>query len=120
MFTLTEPVGGGGVPGTIDTSLQISSGSTVVVDVCESEDLSVKWLLALVNQNEQVVATTEVMASHKFGTNPTHNQYGMTGDKINYDLDVQLQGDSLTLLITNNEPFEVLVNVVRIQLLAVN
>lgn len=118
MFTLTSPTNGG-IPGTIDVSLQIPSQTTVVADLCETEDISVKWLIALMNQTQQVVTTSEIMASHKFGTNPTHNQYGMTGDWINYDIDVQLQQSSLTLLITNNETYDLTVNVVRVQLLSI-
>ena len=116
---LTRPTSAG-IPGTIITGVVIPPLTTVVVDTLISNDnLSLKWIYTIMDSVDQDVASAEVLANHRYGSDPRHNIYARVGPSMPHRVDVQVSGSDLELHIRNNHTTNTYTaNIVRIQLLA--
>jgi len=117
---LTRPAAISGIPGTIITGVVIPPLTTVIVDTCVCDNnLSLKWLYTLMDAVDEDVLTGEIIANHRYGTDPKWNRYGLVGDRMLHAVDVQVSTNNLELHITNNHATNTYTtNVVRIQMLA--
>ena len=121
-FVLTQPQGGtAGIPGSSAKNILINPGNTGTVNsILLGQNISVKWIYVLMDNTATTndVTSGEVLANHKFGSLPSHNQYGITGTTIiPHLLDVVVNAGNLELNITNNSAFQISVNVIRMELL---
>lgn len=120
-----------GFPGTIHTGIIIphaAPSNVVIVDSISCDyNVSVKWIYTIYSASKDKMVSAEILALHRLGTNPTHNRYGIIGDRglLPHTIDVFADGTSLGLRITNMSENIIIpsnwidyhVNVVRIQLL---
>lgn len=118
-IVLTRPMGSGSnVPGNITTNILINAGETVTVDSCPSiVSVSVKWIYTLIDATANKVLTAEVLATHRNGSNPTHNRYGVIGDAVMHQTNVSIVAGEIGLDIKNLGPNSITANIVRIQIL---
>ena len=93
------------------TVITIPSTHTAVVD--QSMGTSVKWIIAISNTTDTVVQAYEVLAIKK-GTTAVYNVYGLVGDNINITLSVDNVGGEIRASVTNNEMFDVVINITHI------
>ncbi len=109
-----------GIPGTIVTGVTIPPLTTVVVDSCVCDfNLSLKWIYTIMDPVDQDVLSGEVLANHRYGTDPRWNRYGVVGPSMPHRVFVQLSGSNFELEIRNNHPTNTYTaNVIRIQMLA--
>jgi len=107
-----------GIPGTILTGKAIPSTITEVIDsVSAVYNYGVKWIVTTIDDIDQNIQQYEVNVIKKFDNTTPYNIGPINGDVINHIVNVDLLGDDITLLITNNESHNILVNVIRIQTL---
>lgn len=119
-FVLTRPgtSTGGGIPGTTLTGISIPAGNTVTLDAVDTlSTIACKWIVTIEDTLSSEVRSQEILGMHRFGTNPSHNVYGIVGDKIDFDIDVSIVGSAMLLQVTNNEPNTLNATIVRIQVL---
>lgn len=65
---------------------------------------------------DEDVLTAEVVANQRFGNDPQWNRYGLVGDLMQHSVEVQLSGNDLQLVITNNNLTNTYTaNIVRIE-----
>lgn len=124
---LTQPVsGGGGVPGTVQTSIDVPFGATTLVDQSPCLlGMSVKWIYTLMDAVDETLISGEVLAHRNFGTDADWNWNNIIGDvatmKHSVSVDLLTSGSDtyLQLFITNNDTGgqDWTANIVRIQLL---
>ena len=106
---------------------EISSNKTIIASVNPSSQQivdsvdgslyrTVKWILSITNITDSIFTSSEVLAVHD-DTNVTHNEYSMVGDKVNYLIDVELNGNDINLKISNIENNEIQISVLRWALL---
>lgn len=97
----------------------IASSATANVDIIPMATYrSTKYLVTITDDTANKSMAYEVLAMHKQLTTASHNRYGILGDIIAHDLDVQVIGTDLVLKITNNEAHSITVDVVRMPTLA--
>ena len=118
-IVLTKPQVAG-IPGTIITGVDIPPLTTVIVDTCLcTNNLSLKWIYTIMDPTDQDVLSGEVLANHRYGTDPRWNRYGIVGPSMPHRVFVTLTASDLQLEIRNNHPTNTYTaNVVRIQMLA--
>ena len=120
---LTQP-SQAGIPGTFISGVEIPPLTTLLVDSCMCDNnLSLKWIYTLMDGVDEDVVTGEVVANHRYGTDPRWNRYGLVGRSMPHRVNVSLSGTppngTLELNITNNHPTNTYkANIVRIQMLS--
>lgn len=116
---LTQPQSSG-IPGTIIQGVEIPPLTTVIVDTCVCvSNLSVKWIYTIMDPVDEDVLSGEILANHRYGTDPRWNRYAVIGPSMPHRAFVSLSGSNLQLEITNNHTTNTYTaNVVRIQMLA--
>lgn len=118
---ITRPVGGAasssGVPGEAIGGITIPPLTTLVVDSYDATSRpAVKWIYTIIDATDEEVLTGEVVANQRFGNNPQWNRYALVGDLMQHNVEVQLSGNNLQLLITNNNLTNTYTaNIVRIE-----
>lgn len=119
-IVLTRPMGTGStLPGSVATNITIPPTVTQIVDQCSwAVSSSVKWIYTLVDSINGDTLTAEVLGTHRNGSNPTHNRYGIIGDTLLHQATVDIFGGNIGLQITNQNSNTLIVSVVRIQILS--
>ena len=92
-------------------NLNIVASHSAVVD--QSDGPTVKWIVTISDLFSTKVRAFEVLAIKK-GANATYNIYGIVGDTINTTLSVTIVGGKITLSITNNEIFDIQIQIIHI------
>lgn len=82
----------------------IAASATKVVDTNPvSEYRSVKWIITITDDTNDLVRGMEVVGNHRDGANPEHIIYATFGDKLKTLTEVKISGTDMVLEITNNE-----------------
>lgn len=85
----------------------IPNNSTVTVDSVELvEANTIKWIVELIDVNNQKIKSFEILAINKFNVNVSFNKYSILGDNILHDVSITINGNRIDLNITNNEPVD--------------
>ena len=92
-------------------TITIPSTHTMLVD--QSTTASVKWIVTVSDILNAVIQSYEVLAVKK-GSTSMHNMYGFVGDDIDTTLAINVVGGAIQLNITNNELFDVVINITHI------
>ena len=116
MFDLI-PLGGVNVNVVVNLTVgvvNIAVGETKIVDNPNMDTaVGAIWDLTIINQvglDVTLVETSTVRCVIRGDLTVNHNQYGIVGDDIDYDLDVILVDGYLKLLITNNGVSPLVIN----------
>lgn len=108
-----------GIPGTVITNIPLSANGSIVIDgVPEQYNRSVKWIITVIDSTNSKIQSFELLAVNKFGANADHTIYAVIGDKIKTKSEVNIVMGQMELQMTNNETNPLLINVVRVQMLA--
>jgi hypothetical protein len=92
----------------------IDSAETETVDsVLLSSSLSNTWTVKIVFGNK---TEHSIVAGIKTEADVEHIQYGISGDTIDYTLDVVIDGGKMKLFITNNESSLISVKFARVMI----
>jgi hypothetical protein len=93
-----------GLVSTIKRNSQVGLATTQTA-VIDSYDItqvrSVKWLITVSDLTSTLFQSLEVLAIHD-GVNVLHSEYGVTGDDITFDVNVNIVTGNLELQVTNN------------------
>ena len=121
-FVLLKSPGGGTTttnPVTSIGPITVATTDTDTIDSVLCSFTTVKWLLTVIDSTAEDQHSIEIYARCKpAGINAadvTFTCYASIADYINYGLDVVLSGANMELQVTNNEPNNVVVSAVRIQ-----
>jgi len=111
--------GGGGVEELTQIHQTIPSSVTLTIDSLSiAMYRSAKWIVTITDEVLDKSMAYEILGLHRRLTDANYNVYAMIGDTVNHTPDVQIVALDLVLLITNNEPHDIIVDVVRIPTLA--
>lgn len=104
-------------PITTTENISIPPTTTNYIDVFETTPLnkSVKWVVTLLQQTTNKVYMYEIFSVFTNPSEPEYTIYGKVGDKIDHDVDVIGMGANMILQISNYEPDDVIVKIMRIQ-----
>lgn len=106
-----------GIPGTYKTGIVIPASSSSVIDSLPAiNNYSVKWIITLIDSVNSKTNTSEILAINKFNTSVSHNSSSRVGDHIAHGINVQLNAGNIELILLNNETNNIMVSVVRIQM----
>lgn len=108
------PVGPAGSGVGPPVRVTVPSGDTLVIEEFDSAVYrTIKWIVTITNPILETVRTFELLALNN-NTHCSHTIYGSIGDQILCFTDVQLINNKITLLVTNSESNELIVDAIRI------
>jgi hypothetical protein len=92
-----------------------ASSTATLYSVLPAGNLSLKFILSIVDTVDGRFATSEVLGSYKLLDNSvSHNRYSVLGDKIKYQPDLVYAGPAVQLNIVNNDVNPIKVKLVRV------
>lgn len=92
----------------------VPSGETSIIQEFDASIYrTIKWIVTLTNPILGTVRSFELLALNH-STHCSHVVYGIIGDSMQYSVDVQLINTQVTLLLTNAETNDLIVDAVRI------
>lgn len=102
--------GGGSAPADETTTVAIPSGNTLTVDSIKMSDfIAVEYFINL-RKSDFSQARSQKMLINKMASDIQDTIYGRVGTWVNCELTSQINGINAELVVTNSEPFEVLVS----------
>jgi len=114
-FILTQPISPpAGVNGYTVYNIPVPTTTTVTVDSFPDTLQTLKWIVTLIDPIANKMMSYEVLGVNKFGSSLHHNRYSRVGDYVNHVFDLSYSAGSVLVEITNNEPNDIEVSVVRI------
>lgn len=93
------------------------NAQTVVDAIQYTNRASVKWLVTLVDSISLHIQSYEIAANYRAGdAEPTYVKYARIGKIIDNDVNVIVLADHVQLVIYNNEPHQIIADVLRFDL----
>ena len=93
----------------------ILNGNTNIIDA--TLERTVKWIVEIVDNTNEKVNSYEILATNSFNNDTFFNKYSMVGDKIKHIVEVNLNGSSMEINITNNELIDLTYKIARLEII---